>query len=242
MKKLLCALIVLLLAFPPVVWAEASSAPAAGDILLFGRFEQDNDLENGPEPIEWLVLEVREGEALLLSLRGLECLPLVTESFRNFWQDCSLRAWLNGDFMASAFTTEEQAAVRLAAVANGADQSPPQISMTGGADTEDHVFLLSYAELMRYFPAREARACRPTPYAAARGVVSHVRTGNCDWWLRSPGQSGSGRAAVVTLDVADFDVMYVDFTSKQRAVRPAMWVELSAAEGLLTPVGEAAVQ
>ena len=38
-----------------------------GDIVQFGRYEQDNDLENGPEPIEWRVLEIKDQAALLLS-------------------------------------------------------------------------------------------------------------------------------------------------------------------------------
>ena len=29
-----------------------------GDVITFGTYEQDNNLENGAEPIEWQVLEV----------------------------------------------------------------------------------------------------------------------------------------------------------------------------------------
>lgn len=220
-----CALLTLVPGMPLFAAAEAS-APETGSIVVFGHFEQDNDPDNGPEPVEWLVLDVREDTALLISLRGLECLPYAAENSVNIWRDSSLRAWLNGVFKDSAFTPEEQSIILPTMVANGMDQSPPNVSKTGGEDTEDHVFLLSYAEMMRYFPDRAARACQPSPYAVARGVMEHARTGNCDWWLRSPGDGG--RAAIVTLDTADFDVMFPAFTGTAYAVRPALWIDLSA--------------
>ena len=43
---------------------------AAGDTVVFGRYEQDNNMENGPEPIEWIVLNVDDGKALLLTGRA----------------------------------------------------------------------------------------------------------------------------------------------------------------------------
>lgn len=40
--------------------------------VTFGRYEQDNNLGNGPEPIEWIVLDSNNGEVLLLSKYGLD--------------------------------------------------------------------------------------------------------------------------------------------------------------------------
>ena len=42
---------------PDPTYAVKSDWPAAGSIVLYGRYEQDNDLSNGMEPIEWIVLE-----------------------------------------------------------------------------------------------------------------------------------------------------------------------------------------
>ena len=42
------------------VSAATAEGVAAGDTILFGTYEQDNDPDNGPEPIEWIVLEVDE--------------------------------------------------------------------------------------------------------------------------------------------------------------------------------------
>ena len=47
----------------------------AGNVITFGHYEQDNDLSNGAEPIEWLVLTEEEGRMLLLSRYGLDGQP-----------------------------------------------------------------------------------------------------------------------------------------------------------------------
>ena len=38
-----------------------------GSIVTFGHYEQDNNIENGKEKIEWIVLDVKDGKVLLLS-------------------------------------------------------------------------------------------------------------------------------------------------------------------------------
>ena len=37
-----------------------------GEYVTFGHYEQDNNLENGKEPIEWKVLDKKDGRVLLL--------------------------------------------------------------------------------------------------------------------------------------------------------------------------------
>ena len=67
LSTLLC--IAMMFSFSAISFAEnGSSAPQAGDHVFFGQYEQDNDLKNGPEPIEWLVLE-DDGESILLLSR-----------------------------------------------------------------------------------------------------------------------------------------------------------------------------
>ena len=42
------------------------------ETIFFGKYEQDNNLENGKEPIEWIILETQDGKSLLISKYGLE--------------------------------------------------------------------------------------------------------------------------------------------------------------------------
>ena len=53
----------------PVPYQEKVSLKEAkkGCLVEFGAYEQDNNLKNGKEPIEWMVLDVKNGEALLRS-------------------------------------------------------------------------------------------------------------------------------------------------------------------------------
>ncbi len=46
-----------------------------GDTVFFGHYEQDYDTSNGPEPSEWLILDIRDGEALLVSRYALDFQP-----------------------------------------------------------------------------------------------------------------------------------------------------------------------
>lgn len=65
-----------------------------GDIVQFGRYEQDNDLENGPEPIEWRVLEIKDQAALLLSRSILDLKNYHYRDAATSWMNCTLRKWL----------------------------------------------------------------------------------------------------------------------------------------------------
>ena len=40
------------------------SRAQAGDIVWFGNYEQDNDSDNGKEPINWIVLEKEEDNSI----------------------------------------------------------------------------------------------------------------------------------------------------------------------------------
>ena len=78
------------------------------NIVLFGRYEQDGNLENGPEPIEWIILGKDDEHALLLSKYVLDYKPIHSydEEFDFFQTD--LIDWLNNDFFDKAFKLSEK--------------------------------------------------------------------------------------------------------------------------------------
>ena len=63
MKRVLSVFIILLLCFSSHAIAAGLSTPAVGDCVTFGRYEQDNRMENGKEPLEWIVLDVQDNHA-----------------------------------------------------------------------------------------------------------------------------------------------------------------------------------
>lgn len=79
-----------------------------GDIVFFGKYEQDGNLDNGPEPIEWVVLKKDNNRLILLSKYVLTHRPIhsVAEQFK--WYESELCAWLNNDFYNEAFNETEK--------------------------------------------------------------------------------------------------------------------------------------
>ncbi len=77
-------------------------------IVSFGRYEQDGNLENGPEPIEWIVLAVDDNKALLLSKYILDYRPMHSFLEEFDWKESELREWLEEEFFAKAFTFSEK--------------------------------------------------------------------------------------------------------------------------------------
>lgn len=195
-----------------------------GAALRFGVYEQDNDPSNGPEEIEWLVLDVDGSRALLISKYALEAREFNDE--RNVyhvvtWANSQLRTWLNDTFYRTAFSAEHQQLILTTEVAAGRN---PVSDVDPGRDTKDKVFLLSIDEASRYFDSDSARRCRPT--ASCQTVnMEQGEDGSCYWWLRSPGMMDSCPSVVI----AHGSIFTNGFSCGHKpevAVRPAMWIEL----------------
>ena len=194
----------------------------AGDYVFFGEYEQDNNTANGKEDIEWLVLEVNDGKALVISKYVLDCKPYNTSHTDVTWETCTLRKWLNNDFLVAAFSADEKAMIPTITVS--ADKNP-KYSTTPGKVTQDQVFLLSIPEVNKYFNSDSARQCEPTDYAVANGTWKSIGV-NCWWWLRSPGFD-LNLAAHVDRDGVVYErgnSVYYGFY----AVRPALWIDLNS--------------
>lgn len=154
-----------------------------GDTFLFGEYEQDGNLENGPEPIEWIVLRNKDNTLYAISKYGLENKPYHDINEPVTWEECSLREWLNGEFYEEAFSKEEKAMILETELQN-ADN--PYYGTPGGNDTIDKVFLLSYKE---FEPKAFAyQNCMPTVYGEKQGIIIDDKIAiQCKWWLRTPG-------------------------------------------------------
>ena len=196
-----------------------------GDTVIIGSYEQDNNISNGKEGVEWLIL-AKEGNKILLSSRyALDCQRYNTSDTSETWETCSLRKWLNDTFLSTAFSEEERAMIHRIRVS--ADKNP-RYSTNPGNNTTDQVFLLSIKEANQYFNSNEARKCAPTAYAIAQGALtsgSNTVDGmtTCGWWLRSPGL-GQNYAAYV---LSDGSVINYGYSVRNTlGVRPALWVSL----------------
>ena len=154
-----------------------------GDIIEFGRYEQDNDLDNGPEAIEWLVLEVSTDDILVISRYGLDVQPY-NEEYKEYgsvtWEKCTLRRWLNEEFYENAFSESEKKMISLTYNNN---EDGDWMQPDNGNDTVDQIFLLSYKEAYRFFVDNEARRLKPSVYAYQKGAF-RSDFGYTVWWTR----------------------------------------------------------
>ena len=201
---------------------EDLKACKAGDYVIFGAYEQDNNTSNGKENIEWLVLEVKDGKVLVISKYALNCKQYNSEFTDVTWETCSLRKWLNSEFLNAAFSAEERSIIPTVTVS--ADKSL-EYSTNPGKATQDQVFLLSIAEANKYFDSNSMRQCKPTAYAKAQGVHVDENNGNVLWWLRSPGSDQDFAARVSSVGGVNVLGGYVDIYFS--AVRPALWIDLN---------------
>lgn len=203
----------------------------AGSYITMGTYMQTASGDDST-PIEWVVLEYdsKNNRALLISRYGLDVQPYHTEEVIVTWEQCSLRAWLNSDFYNRAFNTEEKRAVLITNVDNGNGSGMWDY---GGNNTQDKVFLLSFAEAVKYYDVQYSHIsdtnkseAAPTEYAIKRGdknrVYREIPVGR-PWWLRSPG------VLYQALAVSEKgSVNCTNVNNNSIYVRPAFWIDLNA--------------
>ena len=218
----------------------AENSIAAGDKVTFGKYWQhmkSSDVPADPEPIVWRVLDTDGDRLLLLADQPLTGTPYNSKEnylYEVTWETCSLRAWLNGDFLNDAFSSEEQQAIVPTRVATP-DYSRNGFVVSGGNDTTDKVFLLSVEEMEKYLKTESSRQCCPTDYAVHTGAgnswgyfeddsykVAEYIPDVCQWWLRSPGQIGHYAAYCDFMGQTISVGKYAGATGN--SVRPALWV------------------
>ena len=172
------------------------------DYVTFG-------LDEKSEPIEWIVLEKSNNKALLLSKYVLTSHVYNDEYVDITWENCTMRKWLNSEYINTIFSKKEQGSILTTYVINNDNA---KYGTKGGNNTKDKLFLLSIDEVNKYFSSDNQR------------VATYKFGSSTHWWLRSPG-SRQYNAAVVYYD-GDLDENgnSVD-NDLVLGVRPALWVK-----------------
>ena len=235
MRRIAVFMVVTVLLFAAAAAAGEDAAEIrAGDYVTFGSYPQTAE-GTDRTPIEWLVLDVQDGKVWVISRYALDAGPFHAEDTAVTWENCTLRAWLNSDFLHTAFSDGEQASVLLTEVDNSSAQGYGEWDRGGDGPTEDWIFLLSYAEVNRFFDAEHnVKKTRPrvsaTAYAIRNGAYTRDQWQTEDggdvafWWLRSPGSEPNRAATVNGVGMFwDTDVDISDYS-----VRPSCWLELQA--------------
>ena len=153
------------------------------------------------EPIVWRVLDEDGRSRLLMAEKPVAFLPYHTERDHTNWSQCSLRRWLNKDFMEHSFTLPERMDILLTPVRNDTDV---RWKVENGPNTRDKAFVFNQQEMERYYPTPADRKCGQW------------------YWLRGHGWSMLSPMAVYV--DGTFYEYGVNKNSDEIGVRPAMWV------------------
>ena len=162
-------------------------------------------LDKNSEPLEWIVLEKSNNKALLLSKYLLTSHSYNDEYVDITWENCTMRKWLNSEYINTIFSKKEQGSILTTDVINNDNV----FGTKGGNNTKDKLFLLSIDEVNKYFNNDNQR-------------VATYKGGSSDfWWLRSPGPWQYNAANVYdhgNLTEYGYNV------DNACGVRPALWV------------------
>lgn len=182
--------------------------------IKFGSYRQNANSKE-LSPIEWLVLDenYENGEnnngMLLITKKCIDEVPYNERRANVTWETCTLRKWLNSEFLNAAFTPEEQ-------------------NLIIPAVMSDKIFILDRDEVIKYMPNETDRQCVPTDYAYHRGIYINGN-GLCAWWTRSAEKSGkSGKSG----SQASYLSSYGSFGNRPHyvdddiiGVRPVIWLK-----------------
>ena len=184
-----------------------------GDTIVFGNYHN---------PIEWKIVKIDNGYALLVSKFGLDNRPYNDTQYNITWETCTLRKWLNNTFFDISFNMNEKS--HIIQVRN-TNPNNPSYGTNGGNDTQDLIFLLSANDAEAFFSDDADRQCEPTSYAKMKGAGFGNALSGCSWWLRTPGVTSKSALQVVTNGkIASFG----ESVNNTNVVRPALWLNLSS--------------
>ena len=174
----------------------------------------------------WLVLEIKDGKALILSEKELGTGRYHSQSVAVAWESSAIRKYLNTEFLQSFSPTDRNRIADTKVVTN----NNPWYDTHGGNATTDKIFLLSLEEVVQYFGdsgklknGSGQEHYFTDQYSQLR--IAYDKNGmDSWWWLRSPGS----RAIFAAYVHGDSDVYVCGFRVHDYGggVRPALWLKL----------------
>ena len=195
---------------------------------------------------EWVILAKKDASALIISERVIGERAYNDEFSAGItWENCTLRAYLNGEFYDSIGEKDQKHIIETEI------KNPDNLwyDISGGNDTRDKVFILSLEEADEYFGnsgdylnkrghkfnfssdsyiASEDGTCYTNSHDEKR--VGRDNEGYTSWWwLRTPGDDGSSASLIDSYGKGDVEGQYVN--SSNGGIRPALWIHLKEEMG-----------
>ena len=190
------------------------------DMRYFGTKDMGGIDKYIISPIQWRVLEEKDGKALLLSEYILHFSK--NSSYSSEYKDSPIREWLNGEFLSTAFSDAGRERIIKTRINND------NYSYKSEA-TEDKIFLLSRSEAARKAYGfvdvigknDDLRKKSVTGYACGKTLP------RSSWWLRSPTEDPKKPS---TGYVDEKGCITFSDNLEFRGVVPALWLDLATIE------------
>jgi len=195
--------------------------------------------------IQWRILDVQDGRALLLSEYILEHRRYNDIAWHDItWETSTIRQWLNNEFY-NRFTPAKRVQI---VETNVITNDNPWFDTPGGNNTIDKIFLLSIDEIAKYFGVNQERLNNVPDdttfswhnfriydeYNESRKAYREDTNASYLWWLRSPGgwwddddQDTTVTNSVIAINFdGRVEITGANSNAVIGGVRPAMWVYL----------------
>ena len=182
------------------------------NLVTFGNYDS--------RKIEWIVLDKQDDKMLLMTKDIIDCCAYDYSEDDITWEKCDLRRWLNNTFYNQAFGTGEKGLILKTDVEN---KKNPEYQTSGGNDTKDKVFILSYDESHKYLSGDSSRQAASAVGAKNRNLYVD-ENGYSFWWLRTPGKYSNTACYVDHLGSTKKAGLMN--RSNYIGVRPVIWVTL----------------
>ena len=221
-------------------------------VIQFGTYEQDGNLINGTEPIEWYVLDIRDGRALLISKYVLDWQYYDKNSIETLWSQSFLKKWLFDEFYMNAFSDAERVIIKEDYDRNYYRKFNDDFYKQGNRmevdadyNVGEPVFLMDTDTILRAYSKilnahqPEAKSVNeaeknegikpfilgfPTQYCLEQGARPWD-TGACNWWTRN-GAFFVGNGFWGPTNEIPASVT-------RRGVRPSIWIDINGYEDAL---------
>lgn len=167
------------------------------DCVYYGKYPQtlgsDGKFKN--EPVKWRVLSKDGNDLFLMADKALDARFFQDSKIKTTWENSETRRYINKYLLNRLFTSRELENVKLSKVNTPKN---PKNGRSGGGDTEDKIYLLSYQEIensdfgfdRKYDQTTSTRSIYTSDYAYYKRTNQRRNVANTEltyWYLRSPG-------------------------------------------------------
>ena len=203
------------------------------------------------EPIRWRILTMNGNDAFLLCdsiIANMAYQPSYylngnyyttangapSGTYANSYEHSEVRRWLNAEFYLNSFTDMQRELILETVVDNSLQSTGYNANPCAGEDTEDRIFLLSYAEATNSMygfasaasgSTNNIRRRQTSDYARATGAYAETDQSDGIWLLRSPTNASSSVRQVNGRNGKVEDNGYIVYKTAAGII-PALWITL----------------